>query len=275
MSPARSHPARPESCATTTLSAALHLGPGSLLGIVGGGGKTSLMYAIARELAAHGQRVICTTTTKIFPPSTDQRDTLLLAQTLEGLEEQLAACATDQRRIVLARRHLDNGKLDGVPVDWPAQMLHRGWADAVLVEADGAARKPFKAPAEHEPVMPAGVTVVAAVVGLDIVHRELTAEHVFRPELVAKLCDQPLGSRITVASVAAVMVHPQGLRKHVPPGCAFVPVINKVDSQEQLRLAHALGLAIFNTVDGCVTNILLTRLNNGAGVVDIVRTGAG
>lgn len=36
--------------------------------LVGAGGKTTLMYALARRMADAGRRVVCTTTTKIFPP---------------------------------------------------------------------------------------------------------------------------------------------------------------------------------------------------------------
>ena len=35
--------------------------------LVGAGGKTTLMYALARRMADAGRRVVCTTTTKIFP----------------------------------------------------------------------------------------------------------------------------------------------------------------------------------------------------------------
>ena len=35
--------------------------------LAGGGGKTAMMYTLARELAARGT-VVCTTTTHILPP---------------------------------------------------------------------------------------------------------------------------------------------------------------------------------------------------------------
>lgn len=35
--------------------------------LVGAGGKTTLMYALAASTVAAGEKVICTTTTKIFP----------------------------------------------------------------------------------------------------------------------------------------------------------------------------------------------------------------
>ena len=52
---------------TESLSKLLGVCPG-LTAIVGGGGKTSLLYALARELQAKG-RVIVTTSTKIRRPT--------------------------------------------------------------------------------------------------------------------------------------------------------------------------------------------------------------
>ena len=40
--------------------------------LVGSGGKTSLMYALAAEAAADGLTAVVTTTTKIFRPAPDE-----------------------------------------------------------------------------------------------------------------------------------------------------------------------------------------------------------
>ena len=54
--------------------------------LVGAGGKTTLMYALARRMADAGRRVVCTTTTKIFPPE-DGLPVVLL----EGAADPVAA----------------------------------------------------------------------------------------------------------------------------------------------------------------------------------------
>ncbi|MCK7504559.1 MAG: hypothetical protein MZV70_11045 [Desulfobacterales bacterium] len=48
---------------------ALLLHGGGVVSLVGAGGKTSLMYRLARELAGTGQAVLTTTTTRIYPPA--------------------------------------------------------------------------------------------------------------------------------------------------------------------------------------------------------------
>src|SRR5262245_53470744 len=48
------------------LSRAFGIRPKEVVAFVGGGGKTTAMFRLARELAAQGKRVVTTTTTRIF-----------------------------------------------------------------------------------------------------------------------------------------------------------------------------------------------------------------
>ena len=51
---------------TMQLSHALRIRPKEVVVLVGGGGKTTLMFRLADELAASGRRVVTTMTTRIF-----------------------------------------------------------------------------------------------------------------------------------------------------------------------------------------------------------------
>ena len=120
--------------------------------LIGGGGKTTAMYTLARELTAKGT-VICTTTTHILPP---EHLPVLSAAGGEELSSALSA-----HRCVCLGTPLAEGKLaaPALPVETLAAC-----ADYVLVEADGSKRLPFKAHLSHEPVIPActGLTVALA-----------------------------------------------------------------------------------------------------------------
>lgn len=50
----------------TSLAEALGLGPREHIALVGGGGKTSLLLALATELQGAGKRVLTSTTTKMW-----------------------------------------------------------------------------------------------------------------------------------------------------------------------------------------------------------------
>ena len=122
-----------------------------------------------------------------------------------------------------------SGKAESVSLDLFTRL--RAWfPDACLLnEADGSRMRPFKAPAAHEPVIPAETTLVVPVVGADVFGKTLDDDHVHRPELIGALSGAPLGTPITPEIVARVLAHPEGGRKGVPPGARIVVVINKVE----------------------------------------------
>ena len=128
----------------------LEIGPG-LTALIGGGGKTTLMYHLAAELRQQGTVLVCTTT-KIWPPAH------LRVCTEEGtLREELR-----RRGIACAGMPAEQGKLTAPAID--------GWetmADFVLVEADGSAGRPFKAHADWEPVLPEERQATVLVMGAD------------------------------------------------------------------------------------------------------------
>lgn len=118
--------------------------------LAGGGGKTTAMYTLARELARRGT-VICTTTTHIFPPAH--------MPVLTGGREELAR-AVRRWGCICAGTPAAEGKLTMLLP--PEQLME--WADYVLVEADGSRHLPVKAHLAHEPEIPpaAGLTAVLA-----------------------------------------------------------------------------------------------------------------
>ena len=192
--------------------------------LVGAGGKTTLMYALARRMADAGRRVVCTTTTKIFPPENG-----LPVVLLEGEADPVAAVHDALRAapcVVAAGRPLpDVRKLDGVS---PRMLgvLSAALPDVLfLVEADGAARKPLKAPAAHEPVLPEPLDCCVAVVGLDSVGQPLDDVHVHRSALVCAAAGQEPGSPVTPATLAC------------PAGCRRLVFANKGDGPGALGAA--------------------------------------
>ena len=204
--------------------------------LVGAGGKTTLMYALARRMADAGRRVVCTTTTKIFPPENG-----LPVVLLEGEADPVAAvhdALFAAPGVVAAGRPLpDVRKLDGVS---PRMLgvLSAALPDVLfLVEADGAARKPLKAPAAHEPVLPEPLDCCVAVVGLDSVGQPLDDVHVHRSALVCAAAEQEPGSLVPPATLARLVEHPEGLFRRCPAGCRRLVFANKGDGPGALGAA--------------------------------------
>jgi molybdenum cofactor cytidylyltransferase len=212
---------------------------------VGGGGKTSAMFRLAEEFVAQGGRVVTTTTTRIFASQISLAPNHMIHprgqpihQLLESLAQQLTA---HSHILVIGEPDHEIGKAFGVEPEAVEAMLSLPQADAILNEADGSRMRPFKAPAEHEPVVPVCTTLLVPVVGVDTLGRPLTDKYVHRAERAAELAGVAVGTEITTEIVAAVITHPQGGLKGLPRTARVVPLINKVESPEHMAAARDLA----------------------------------
>jgi molybdenum cofactor cytidylyltransferase len=215
----------------TTLASALGVAAGEVVAFVGAGGKTSALFRLADEIAAAGGRVVTTTTTRLA--ASEMRRAPAHVRRAQDLPGALASA-----RHVLFTGGLDAAADKALGVDPAALCALRLPGVTLLVEADGSRRLPFKAPAEHEPVVPPCATLVVWVVGVDAVGQPLDAMHVHRPERVARIHS---GAVVTPAMVAAVATHPRGGGKHVPPGARRALLVNKVGDDDRLRLAREVA----------------------------------
>ena len=223
---------------------------GDVIAFVGGGGKTTAMFQLAAEIVAAGGRVVTTTTTHI---ATSQAACAPVhVRTLSALQQALGAF---EHVLLTGESDEVTGRTKGVA---PAALCSLWLRPAyLLVEADGSRRLPFKAPAHYEPLIPDCATLVVAVVGIDVVGKRLTDEFVHRPELISSI--HP-GDCVTPEMVAAVLIDRRGARKNVPAGARFVPLINKVDTEERLLQARDIAALVLGrsetarVVIGAVSN---------------------
>ena len=195
--------------------------------LIGGGGKTTLLYTLAEELRRCGT-VIVTTSTHIQRP--EQYPVLL-----EGDEKDVAAALSENGVVCVAGRSPE-GKLSAPALSFGALSA---LADFVLVEADGSKRLPLKAHASHEPVIPACAGQTIYVVGADGFGRPIT-EVCHRPERYAAICGAALGDIVTPALAAKVL-----LAEGYGGGWVYV---NKVETPRDRANAAALAAALPGTV---------------------------
>ncbi len=224
------------------LSHALSLGYKEVIALSGGGGKTTLMFRLAAELTVAGQRVVTTMTTKIFVSQMAQAPLALVLHGEGALLAQLPEALAEHGHVLIAGGTLvEQDKVEGVPPEFLDRIAAQPAVDVMIVEADGSRRLPFKAPAQHEPVVPSSTTVLVPVVGLDVVGKPLVAGQVHRPEIVAALSGAALGDPVTPEMIAAVLAHHEGGAKGSPPGARLVPFLNKAEDEATLAAAQQIA----------------------------------
>lgn len=192
----------------------LGIRPG-ITALIGGGGKTTLMYHLARELRQCGT-VAVTTTTRIWPPTG-----IAVAREPDAAREIL-----DREGLVCLGVPSAQGKL--------VSPAFEGWdalADYTLVEADGSAGKPFKGHEKYEPVLPPRRNTTVLVLGADGFGRPISvAAH--RPALYARLAGVPENRPVTPAIAARVAAR-EGFHDQV--------FVNQVDREDEWPLARQLA----------------------------------
>ncbi|MEG2420557.1 MAG: selenium cofactor biosynthesis protein YqeC [Oscillospiraceae bacterium] len=170
--------------------------------LVGAGGKTTLLYALAREAAALGLTVCVTTTTHMMrhlglPKGRVYQVGQDLPEGKIGLLLPIAECAAE--------------------------------ADLVLVEGDGAHELPLKAPGEQEPVIPPESGAVICVAGLSALGEPIERVCHRTAQVCALLGKSPQES-VTAADVATILASDRGGRKGVPPGAFYRCALNQAET---------------------------------------------
>jgi molybdenum cofactor cytidylyltransferase len=248
------------------LADALEMTADEVVALVGGGGKTTAMFRLAREVVDNGGSVITTTTTRIFGAQIALAPAHVPAADLTR-ERVSAALAVHRHVLVIGATDAGSGKAEGVSLDLFRRL--RTWFPGVclLNEADGSRMRPFKAPADYEPVIPEDTTLVVPAVGADVFGKSLDADHVHRPELVSALSGAPPGTPITPAIVARVLAHPQGGRKGVPGRARVVVLINKVESLPDRAAARETAERLLH--DPAIHSVVLATLREEAPVLEV------
>ncbi|MCL2679014.1 MAG: selenium cofactor biosynthesis protein YqeC [Dehalococcoidia bacterium] len=222
------------------LAEALGVVVGDVISVVGGGGKTSLMFTLAEELVRAGKKVITTTTTRIMPPEAHQSPSLAVDEDENRL---IAKIGSELARYphVTAGRCVEAVKLKGLHSETVDRLAGLALADYIINEADGAARMPVKAPNATEPVVPQSTTLVVAVVGLDGLCRLLGRDTAFRVEFITSLTGLLEGEEITPQVITTLMTDKHGIIQNTPPGARIVPFLNKADLAAENTVAALAG----------------------------------
>jgi probable selenium-dependent hydroxylase accessory protein YqeC len=188
---------------------------GITIALVGAGGKTSLMVCLSKHLPG---ATVCTTSTKLSADEAEffdrhfiwDSDSLVLPDFLGEIDNILITGDPNEVEGHIKLSGLTENQL--IALKQICTENHR----CLIVEADGSKRRPLKAPADWEPVIPAFSDLVIVVVGLAGLMKPLNEENVFRSQIFAQLTGLESGKAVDLKAILRYLKHPLGGLKGIP-----------------------------------------------------------
>jgi probable selenium-dependent hydroxylase accessory protein YqeC len=259
---------------------ALNLKERAFISFVGAGGKSTLFNRLAEELLLKNKRIILTTTTKMF--AWQLTPFIKKSKLVEGHEEETIrkfiekyfSVESKTGRLAIIREKIeDNGeeKVSGPSPDWLDKWWEDKLVDYFLVEADGAAGRPVKAPASHEPVIPSSTTDLVGVIGIDVLGLSLQEENVFRSQIFSQLTGLKLGEKIGIEALSLLICHPEGLFKGAPQDCRCHLFINKVEDSKDRKMAEELTFQVLKTCHQKISDIIIGAASQKEVVIELIK----
>ena len=197
------------------------------LAIVGAGGKTSTMFALARQFSPP---VIIAATAHLALDQVKMADRHFMVNKPKDAERSLSNLRSEEVALFtgpVGQRDRTSG------VDYDTMDFLRQAAELrncpLIIEADGARRLALKAPAAHEPPVPPWVNHVLVVAGLSALGKQLGEKTVFRAEVFSNLSGISIGKPISLEGIVNYLTAPDGGLKNVPASAERSIFFNQAD----------------------------------------------
>ncbi|MEA4910366.1 MAG: selenium cofactor biosynthesis protein YqeC [Anaerolineaceae bacterium] len=234
------------------LEQALRITPPLMLALSGAGGKTSIMMQLARQIPGP---VVITSTTHLAYDQVRLADRHVIATQAKELSIQLADNSSGSWKVLAVTGAVRPDQRSG-PLSMDMATVLQGWCRqhgySLLVEADGSRRLPLKAPAAHEPVIPAWSDPVVVSAGLSGLEKTLSSDVVHRPEQFARLSGLQLGNQITPEALGHVLAAAEGGKKGIPAGARCVAFLNHANDPSRQEDALVIAGMIRQDYDAVV-----------------------
>ena len=219
-----------------------------IISLVGGGGKTTIMYELAAFFAQQGRRTVCLTTTHIWQP---ELNIAAIEQAPWPLRQPVYAADWQQvehlwhlgHYAVIGACEAGSGELVA-PSDALLDKALKS-CDVALIESDGSKQMPCKLPREGEPVLLNASDIVIAVAGLDALGKSLE-EACFRWQLGREIFTTSCNLLMDEAKLAQILLSEKGSRKCVGTREYYI-ALNKCDL---VMKEQALALKSFLVAQG-------------------------
>lgn len=202
------------------------------IAIVGGGGKTTTLFELARQLPG---KVWVSTTTHLGTDQLMETDKHFIVHevTEDSINDWL-----QQKTTLLTGDFTEDDRVKGPSAELMAQIKkaadERGIS--LLIEADGSKSRPLKAPGENEPATPAWAETVITIVGSSVLGKIFDDSTVHRVDPYMKITGSKPGDVITLENVIQVLSSPVGGFKNSPASAHKVALFNQADTEEMRKM---------------------------------------
>ncbi len=221
---------------------------GDCVAIVGSGGKATLMYRLAGEGVDRGYAVITTSTTHLHPPTSKQTRGFYVTAETPDWPTLVPPELKRLRHVTVLGDRPRPDKLKGLDADELNRLRKVCAPDLLLIKADGARARLFKAPGDHEPVVSAGTTRGVIVASLRAVGIPLDERQVHRPERVGRLTGLGEGEPVTPEVIAGVVSHPEAYRRAFHEAIPLSLYLSCAEDAESRALAARIVAAVPDSV---------------------------
>lgn len=233
------------------ISNILNLKKGSVISIVGAGGKTSLMFNLSEELRPYN-KVLSTTTTKIYTPDKKSYDFMCI-----GKERCYIYDHFKQNGVYVYGKFINNdNKLIGFSKKFLDEKFE--YFDYSILEADGSNKKPIKGWRDNEPVICKNTNKTIGVLDITCINKIINNLNVHRVPYFLKITNGKLGEKISIPMISSLVTHPLGLFKDSLG--EKILFINKVENQHNIFLSYELIKYILSVSNYFIDKIVIGSL---------------
>lgn len=229
---------------------------------VGAGGKKTTMFRLAREHA--GRRGITATShIEYFPRK------LKISKHIAEEDELLQLIKNDPSDcIAFACPSTRKGRHAGISVDNVKRFQEAGRFDLLVIKSDGARSRLIKAPAEHEPPLPACVDTVIPVVSARAMGKPLSERIAHRIDRISAVAIMQENDIIKPVHVARLLTSAEGALRNTGDA-EVIPLINMVDNRQKQVLAQEAAELTLSMTDR-FNKIVLARMRDDDPIVDVI-----
>ncbi|MGF1763215.1 selenium cofactor biosynthesis protein YqeC [Aliivibrio kagoshimensis] len=238
-----------------------------VISLVGGGGKTSSAFWLARQCQQAGHCVLVTTTTKMYMPESHQADhfvsdesinnhidsslnhysssTLLSRLQQQKHEASITFCF---QQCVHSPSDSFDKKVTGVTPNLIDDLKSKSPFTVLIIESDGAKHRPIKAPSRHEPCIPLSTDIVVGVTGAECINRYADPMNIHRWDCFSLITQCQAQDEIDHRVLSQLLEHPDGMFKQAPVNAVKIWLINKVDLACSYQQIKETAVDVFNQV---------------------------